>query len=124
MHATRDDLPILFGTEHGGIRGVDWGNLRAAIVIISAGTDLTPLFKGLPDDRCPCPHWGYVLTGAMKVTYANGEEMIQTGEVFYLPPGHVVTVVQDLQYVEFSPIVQHNEFLTAARNNASKANAS
>ena len=20
--------------------------------------DATPLMKGLPDDRCPCPHWG------------------------------------------------------------------
>ena len=23
--------------------------------------DATPLMKGLPDDRCQCPHWGYVL---------------------------------------------------------------
>ena len=25
--------------------------------------DGTPLLKGLPDDRCQCPHWGYVITG-------------------------------------------------------------
>jgi hypothetical protein len=24
----------------------------------TADADLTPLFKGLPDDRCQCPHWG------------------------------------------------------------------
>ena len=25
--------------------------------------DATPLLKGLPDDRCQCPHWGYVING-------------------------------------------------------------
>ncbi len=23
--------------------------------------DATPFMKGLPDDRCQCPHWGYVI---------------------------------------------------------------
>ena len=27
--------------------------------------DATPLMKGLPDDRCQCPHWGYVVSGRM-----------------------------------------------------------
>ena len=27
--------------------------------------DATPFMKGLPDDRCQCPHWGYVLKGKM-----------------------------------------------------------
>ena len=61
MHASRDQLPILFGGDAAGIRGADWGELRASVVSIPAGTDLTPLMKGLPGDRCPCPHWGYVL---------------------------------------------------------------
>ena len=67
MHATRDQLPILFGTNRAGIRGVDWGELRATIVSIPAGTDITSLLKGLPDNRCPWSHWGYVLTGEMRV---------------------------------------------------------
>ena len=25
--------------------------------------DATPFVKGLPDDRCQCPHWGYVFKG-------------------------------------------------------------
>ena len=25
--------------------------------------DATPLMNGLPDDRCQCPHWGYVVNG-------------------------------------------------------------
>ena len=25
--------------------------------------DPSPLFRGLPDDRCQSPHWGYVIAG-------------------------------------------------------------
>ena len=25
--------------------------------------DNAPLLKGLPDDKCHCPHWGYVVEG-------------------------------------------------------------
>jgi hypothetical protein len=30
--------------------------------------DATPFMKGLPDDRCQCPHWGYVIKGKMTGT--------------------------------------------------------
>jgi hypothetical protein len=26
--------------------------------------DATPMMKGLPDDRCQCPHWGYMVSGS------------------------------------------------------------
>jgi len=29
--------------------------------------DATPFMNGLPDDRCQCPHWGYVIKGKMTV---------------------------------------------------------
>ena len=41
--------------------------------------DLTPLFKGLPDDRCQCPHWGFVLKGKVGYRYADHEEIIEAG---------------------------------------------
>ena len=31
--------------------------------------DATPLFVGLPDDRCQSPHWGYVIRGALTFNY-------------------------------------------------------
>jgi hypothetical protein len=33
--------------------------------------DATPFMKGLPDDRCQCPHWGYVFKGKMTARYAD-----------------------------------------------------
>ena len=118
MHATRDKLPILFGTERAGIRGADWGDLRAAIVAIPAGTDTAPLLKGLPGDLCHCPHWGYVLAGQMLVSYADREEVFRTGDLFYMPAGHAVVAEQDVEYVEFSPSTLHDEFMEAAKRNA------
>jgi uncharacterized RmlC-like cupin family protein len=88
MRATREQRPLLFGTEAAGIRGTDWGGVRIALVTIPAGADTAPLLKDLPDERCPCPHGGYVLEGRMRVTYADGEEIPMTGDLFYLPPGH------------------------------------
>jgi hypothetical protein len=28
---------------------------------VSRGFDLDGMLRGLPDNLCPCPHWGYVL---------------------------------------------------------------
>jgi hypothetical protein len=124
MRATRDQLPILFGTDHAGIRGADWGDLRSAIVSIPAGTDIAPLLKGLPGNRCPCPHWGYVLRGRMLVTHADdSQETLRAGDLFYMPPGHTVAVEQDVEYVEFSPPAAHDEFIQVAKRNTALAEA-
>src|SRR2546426_6909445 len=48
--------------------------------------DATPLLKGAPDDRCQCPHWGYVLQGRVTFRFADGDEVIQAGDAFYLSP--------------------------------------
>ena len=42
--------------------------------------DLTPLMKGLPDDRCQCPHWGYVIKGGATYRYADREEVFEAGD--------------------------------------------
>ncbi|HKP89024.1 MAG TPA: hypothetical protein VJT75_03520 [Thermoleophilaceae bacterium] len=69
--------------------------------------DGTPLLKGLPDDRCQCPHWGYVLKGAMTFQYVDGDEVIAAGEAFYTPPGHVpVKHEPGTEVVMFSPTAE------------------
>ena len=51
--------------------------------------DPTPLLKGLPDDRCQCPHWGYVFKGSLTVRVGDHEETYNAGDAFYNPPGHI-----------------------------------
>ena len=66
--------------------------------------DATPLLKGLPDDRCQCPHWGYVLNGRVTFRYADREENFEAGDAFYTPPGHVpVKHEPGSEVVMFSP---------------------
>lgn len=66
--------------------------------------DATPLMKGLPDDRCQCPHWGYVIKGRLTYRFADREEIYEAGDAFYQPPGHVpVQHEPGTEIVQFSP---------------------
>src|SRR3954468_24982620 len=38
----------------------------------SEGGDFSPLFRGLPDDRCQSPHWGVVVKGSITFRSADG----------------------------------------------------
>jgi hypothetical protein len=49
------------------------------------------VFKRLPDDRCQCDHWGYLLKGSLQVSYLDGpDEVVQAGDAYHLRPGHFV----------------------------------
>jgi quercetin dioxygenase-like cupin family protein len=57
----------------------------------------------LPDDRCQCPHWGYVLKGKLTFRFADREEVFAAGDAFYLPPGHIPLADAGSEIVQFSP---------------------
>ena len=80
--------------------------------------DLAPLFVGLPDDRCQCPHWGYVLKG--KVTYhqADRSETFEAGEAYFAPPGHTPELHAGTELVEFSPTAELERTLEVVMRNA------
>ncbi|HEX6219633.1 MAG TPA: hypothetical protein VF115_00920 [Acidimicrobiia bacterium] len=69
-----------------------------------ADIDATPFMKGLPDDRCQCPHWGYVFKGSMTARYPDRDEVYEAGDAFYIPPGHIpVANEPGTEFVWFSP---------------------
>src|SRR5262245_61558871 len=104
------DLPALMDNPGATLRTIPWGGMNCSYAAFPAGTDLTPMFQGLPDDMCPCPHWGYILDGAIRVRYTNDhEEVLRTGELFYLPPGHTAVFEEDTAIVEFSPEREYGE---------------
>jgi hypothetical protein len=70
---------------------------------IPAGSYSAPIDKGPPGDWCPCPHWGYVLKGRVRVCYADREEVFSAGDVYYLEPGHTMVFEEDYEAVVFSP---------------------
>jgi hypothetical protein len=123
MRSSRDQLPVLFGADPASVRGADWGDLRSLVISLPAGTNLSPLLQGLPNDLCPCPHWGYVLKRQMRVSYADSQEVIRVGDLFYLPPGHTGVVEQDFEAVEFSRPAEHEPVMEVVRSNAAAATA-
>jgi hypothetical protein len=73
------------------------------IVSLTEASDLAPLMVGLPDDRCQCPHWGYVAKGRIYWTFADRKEVIEAGEAFYVGPGHTPAADANTEFVLFSP---------------------
>lgn len=79
------------------------GGYTVAFETYTQDADMTPFFKGLPDDRCQCEHWGYVIKGKVSYKVGDGEETFEAGEAYYVPPGHTPMIYAGTELVEFSP---------------------
>ncbi len=72
--------------------------------------DMTPLFKGAPDDLCQASHVGYVLKGKFGIRKADGsEEIYEAGDAFVLEPGHIPLQYQGGEFVAFTPAAEARE---------------
>jgi quercetin dioxygenase-like cupin family protein len=91
--------------DHGPVedRTAEFDGYTMNFVSIRQHMDLAPLLKGLPGDSCQCPHWGYMFKGKLTVRYADRDEIIEAGDAFYLPPGHVPVGEAGSEFVQFSP---------------------
>jgi hypothetical protein len=94
------------GGDHGPVvdRSEELAGYTVNFVTFREDIDQTPLLKGMPDDRCQCPHWGYVTKGRLTFRFADHEEVFEAGDAFYLPPGHIgVGNEPGSEYLQFSP---------------------
>lgn len=86
---SRDTAPNVDDPGPVGVRSGELASYTVDFMTVRQGHDMAPLLVGLPDDRCPCPHWGYVLKGRITVRHSTGDtEVVQAGDAFYLEPGH------------------------------------
>jgi hypothetical protein len=97
------------------------GDYTIAFETYTADADLAELFRGLPDDRCQCPHWGVVLKGKLKFTGDDGETIIEAGEAYYTPPGHLPYLYEGTEVIEFSPTKQLQETLAVIEKNLAES---
>ena len=91
--ASTSENPVLV-SHHGPV-----GDYTVVFESYRLDADGTPVFRGLPDDRCQSPHWGYVISGALTLRCAGHEETYEAGDA---PPGHVPLVTEGTEVVEFS----------------------
>lgn len=97
-------------TEFGDASGI--GTISGEYFSLSAGVDTTPLFMGLEGNLCQSPHWGYVVSGRLTTTDADGvQETVSTHDMFYWPAGHNVKVEADAEIIMFSPQHEHSQVI-------------
>lgn len=113
MKTKKEDIPILMQTPDTIMRTqTGFGGMTIGFYEIPKSTDLSPLLQGLKNDSCHCLHWGYVIEGALRMKYDDGkEEVLSTGDVFYMPPGHTGIVEEDLKFLDISPEKEMGELL-------------
>ena len=105
--------------DHGVMEGHygDVGEYTVGFETFREDADGTPLFRGLPDDRCQSPHWGYVISGSITFRYAGHEETFETGDAYYAPPGHVPVIAAGTELVEFSPTGEYEQTMAVVGAN-------
>ena len=91
------DLPVIEG------RYVELDGYTVGFETHKADIDPAPLFRGLPGDRCPCPHWGVVISGKVVFRYPDHEETFAAGDAYYGAPGHLPLMTADTELIEFTP---------------------
>ncbi len=114
MKLKKEDIPVIMEAP-GTIMRVqpNFGDMTAVYHELPKGTDFTPLLKGLNNDSCHCPHWGYIFQGTFRFIYDDGnEEIFEAGDVFYAPTGHTAIVDEDVKFVDFSPTKELDEVMT------------
>ncbi|MBE0564367.1 MAG: cupin domain-containing protein [Krumholzibacteria bacterium] len=115
MRIAKNDVPVKISvpgavarqqTDFGDATG--YGKMGGEYFSLGAGADIAPLLKGLEGDLCQSPHWGYLLAGALTVTFGDGTvDKVNGGDLFYWPPGHTVRADADAEIILFSPQHEH-----------------
>lgn len=107
--ARKDTTPITTENPHYIGRSAELGDFTVTFETLRSGVDPAPFFKGLPDDRCPCPHWGLVVSGRLTMRYRGHEEIFEPGDAFYLPPGHLPFAAPNTELITFSPTAESKQ---------------
>ncbi len=106
MREPIEKMPVAM-EQPGGFRLLSpgtWGGMVVEYLECGEAIDLTPMFEGLPDDKCTCPHWGYMLRGTLHIQYADGtQEDVKPGDVCYMPEGHTASFEAGSAMIFFSP---------------------
>jgi hypothetical protein len=107
MRTSIADMPVELQVDGIDTKAVECGDVLARYIDLPPGVDFTPLLRGLPGDLCHCPHWGYVLTGSIRLRFADGtEELNVAGDVYHWPAGHTGWTDEGVTFLEFSPAAE------------------
>ena len=53
----------------------------------------------------------------MRFRYADHEEVIRAGDMYFAPPGHIPYLEAGCEYIEFSPTEEYNKTMEVVQRN-------
>lgn len=124
-HVSKSDMSVITSNELMEVRSIDWGDYTVSFFKIKEDWDPSPLmFKGLPDDRCQAPHYGYVLKGKARMKYKDHEETFSAGEAYYTKPGHIPGHIEKgTEFFEVSPKEENEKTMAVVLKNMKELQA-
>ncbi|TDC13534.1 hypothetical protein E1265_27790 [Streptomyces sp. 8K308] len=110
---TRTEAPVVLSNEEGVELRMEriGGDMSVAFIRLPEGTDMSIPLKGMPDDLCQCPHWGFLTKGRVKLHTRQGDETYEAGQAYYWAPGHAPEALEDTELMEFSPAAAFTEVI-------------
>ncbi len=113
----KDEAPVLVDSPLIEGRYAELADYTVSFETFPQEADGAPVYRGLPDDRCQCPHWGIVLSGRLTLRYADREESFDAGDAYYALPGHTPSVTAGTETVDFSPTTLLNDTMAVIAAN-------
>jgi hypothetical protein len=114
-------------SEHESLEGYEGhfehfdGGWTVGFETYTQDADFSPFLTGLPNVQCQCEHMGYVITGKVAFRSGDGEEVFETGDAYYVGPGHTPTLYAGTEVVEFSPTAELGRTLEVVKRNMETA---
>ena len=105
MHYKPEDIPVLsfYPGNTGCMRSIKAGEMQMAGVWANTLIDYTEAYADFEDGMCPYTHYGYVISGRIRVSYKEAaSEILETGDMYYLPPGHILAYEAPSHHIEFN----------------------
>jgi hypothetical protein len=120
-HANQMSTPVAIDIDEIEGRYAQLDGYTVGFETFKQDADPAPLFAGLPDDRCQCPHWGVVTAGRITFRWADREETYRAGDAYYAPPGHLPLMTAGTTLVEFSPTAELEATMASIQRNLQSA---
>jgi hypothetical protein len=116
-------------SEHEAVEGYEGhfehleGGWTVGFETYTQDADMSPFFKGLPDDQCQCEHMGYVVKGKVAFRSGDAEEVFEAGDAYYVGPGHIPVISTGTEVIEFSPTEKLGETMAVVNRNQEEMDA-
>ena len=116
MATSIDSMPVELDAGELQTRYLEFGEMAIRHARVPAGADMSVLLAGLPDDRCPSPHWGIVLEASIHLSHRDGStETARAGQVYFWPAGHTGTTDEPCVFIEVGPVALMRQFSENAK---------